>query len=332
MTILMTRQHVCKLKIMSGFFRAAVSTAPQSPRPSAPVLSQIENDAIFVESIKMIEYDSMIWERDNLKGYRWYSFMYFPFPAYVCLLHGLRTRTTGDLCERAWSAICENHDKRGLLKHLRTPLHIAFGPLFLKSWNVREAAEHQMGRTIAPPKLITIMRQYVANLPKRERSKSPAHSSVVATPPNIPPPSVVSTEHYVTPSPPPMAGTHYHMPQQPTPPPTVQQQNYPNIDGYTMNSTGQDGSNIHQQHSPHHHQQQQQPLPPHVYPPGSGVPIPTLNSGTGGVFPEYNFGGEMDFDYVMNLGFMVPPQLQPHHVFAPQMHVQQDPNQAPVLW
>ncbi|KAH7035707.1 fungal-specific transcription factor domain-containing protein [Microdochium trichocladiopsis] len=324
MTILMTRQHICKLKIMSGFFRAAISTAPQSPKPSSPALSQSENDAIFVESIKMIEYDSMIWDRDSLQGYRWYSFMYFPFPAYVCLLHGLRTRTTGELCERAWSAICENHDKRGLLKHLRTPLHIAFGPLFLKSWNAREAAEHQLGRTLAPPKLITVMRQYVANLPKRDRSKSPTHSAVT-TPPNMAPPSTGSTEHYVTPSPPPMA-PQQHVQQQHTPPATVQQQNYPNIDMYTMHSgVGGPGSGSSQHQQPHQHE-------PRAYPPGSSAPMPTLNGGTGGVFPELNFGGEMDWDYIMNLGFMVPPQPQPHHAFAGQMHAAQDPNQAQVLW
>ncbi|KXJ95186.1 fungal-specific transcription factor domain-domain-containing protein [Microdochium bolleyi] len=360
-TLLITRQHMCKLKIMSGFFRAAISTTPQSPKPSSAQLSQSENDAIFVESIKMIEYDSMIWEADSLQGYRWYSMMNFPFPAYVCLLHGLRTRTTGELCERAWNAICDNHDKRRLLAHLRTPLHIAFGPLFLKSWDAREAAEHQLGRTLVPPKLITVMRQYVAAMPKRMRSKSPSHS-VVATPPNMAPPSTVSSDHYVTPSPPPAMGPQHHVQQQqqqPSPPqqqqqqqqpqqrqqqqqqqqhtpPATVQQSYPNIDMYTMSNDGnQNGGPLHHHH--HHHSQAPEVRAPAAYAPGSGPPGSTLNTGTGGVFPELNFGGEMDWDYIMSLGFMVPPQPQvpPPHMFAGQMpHMGgQDPNlTAQVLW
>ncbi|KAI1384919.1 fungal-specific transcription factor domain-containing protein [Hypoxylon trugodes] len=166
MTLLMTRSNICKLKIVSGFFRVAL-TAP-TPLPA------VEREDLFIEAIKTIEYDSMMQARENLKGFLWYTQMHFPFPAYICLLADLRHRTTGDLCERAWATICENADLRKMTAHMRSPMHLSFSPLFVRAWDAREAAEAALGRTIAPPRLITHMRQVAARLPKAAKKQTPA--------------------------------------------------------------------------------------------------------------------------------------------------------------
>ncbi|KAG4222727.1 hypothetical protein PC116_g28800 [Phytophthora cactorum] len=184
----MTRANICKLKVASGFFRVAL-TAP-APLPPA------EREELFVEAIKMIEYDTMIQARDSLKGFLWYTNMHFPFPAYICLLTELRHRTTGELCERAWETICEHADRRKMTSHMRSPMHLSFSPLFVKAWDAREAAEAALGRTLAPPRLITHMRQIAARLPKTIKKRSP-----VPTPsPKIP---VISGSYVATaPTPP----------------------------------------------------------------------------------------------------------------------------------
>ncbi|KAI0485984.1 fungal-specific transcription factor domain-containing protein [Xylaria cf. heliscus] len=165
MTLLMTRGNISKLKVYSGFFRVAI-TAP-SPLPAA------ESEALLIEAMRMLEYDSMMQAHERLKGFLWYTKMYFPFPAYVCLLSELRHRTTGDLCERAWETIFEHADKRKMTTTTRTPLHLAFSALFVKAWDAREAAEAANGRTLAPPRLITVMRQIDAQKPKKAKDKTP---------------------------------------------------------------------------------------------------------------------------------------------------------------
>ncbi|KAI0460275.1 fungal-specific transcription factor domain-containing protein [Xylaria acuta] len=165
MTLLMTRGNICKLKVYSGFFRVAI-TAP-SPLPAA------ESEALLIEAIRMLEYDSMMQAHERLKGFLWYTKMYFPFPAYVCLLSELRHRTTGDLCERAWETIFEHAERRKMTTTTRTPLHLAFSALFVKAWDAREAAEAANGRTLAPPRLITVMRQIDARRPKKAKDKTP---------------------------------------------------------------------------------------------------------------------------------------------------------------
>ncbi|KAI8964863.1 fungal-specific transcription factor domain-containing protein [Daldinia sp. FL1419] len=265
MTLLMTRANICKLKIISGFFRVAL-TAP-APLPTA------EREDLFIEAIKMVEYDTMMQAKESLRGFLWYTNMHFPFPAYICLLTELRHRTTGDLCERAWETICEHADRRKMTSHMRSPMHLSFSPLFVKAWDAREAAEAALGRTLAPPRLITHMRQIAARLPKTIKKKSP-----MPTPsPKIP---VISGAYVAT---------------APTPP---EQPNVPS----TMP--------IYQESD--------------IF--GGGMPQIDMNRQFATAFPEVNFGGEMDWNFLMQEygGFIAhPPQMT---AFANQTPMQ-DPNQ-----
>ncbi|KAI1415809.1 hypothetical protein F5Y13DRAFT_206739 [Hypoxylon sp. FL1857] len=269
MTLLMTRANICKLKIVSGFFRVAL-TAP-APLPVA------EREEIFIEAIKMIEYDSMIQARENLKGFLWYTHMHFPFPAYICLLTELRHRTTGDLCERAWETICEHADRRKMTTHVRSPMHLSFSPLFVKAWDAREAAEAALGRTLAPPRLITHMKQIAARLPKTTRKRTP-----VPTPsPKIP---VISGAYVASSQTPPES--------QQSVPSTVPL--YPESDLFA-----------------------------------GGMPQIDMNRQFAAAFPDVNFGGEMDWNYLMQeyggfMGVAQPPQMS---AYANQTPLQ-DPSQA----
>ncbi|KAI5926645.1 fungal-specific transcription factor domain-containing protein [Camillea tinctor] len=269
MTLLMTRANICKLKVGAGFFRVAI-TAPQPLPPS-------ESEALFIEAIKMVEYDGMIQAHESLKGFLWYMGMHFPFPAYVCLLTELRTRTTGDLCERAWEAIFEHAERRKLTSHVRSPLHLSFSGLFVKAWDAREAAEAALGRTLAPPRLITLMRQLEARQPKKEKQKTPAPTPS----PKIP---VVSASFVSAPP----------------------------------------------QHSPE--ASAETSVPPGTMPmyPGNdmfpGMQPVDINRQFSNAFPDVNFGGEMDWEMLMQeYSNFIPIPLPPYSTSIPQP---QDPSQA----
>jgi hypothetical protein len=152
-TLLMTRQALCKLRIIDYLCRTA----------NTDNVDQTERDNYFMEALRMVEYDNAIQSSDMLQGFRWYTYAHFPLPAYLCLVSELRHRTTGELCERAWDVMIENHDRRGLLRRLnRNPLHIAFGRYFVKAWDAREAAELQLGRSLPTPKIVTLLRATLA--------------------------------------------------------------------------------------------------------------------------------------------------------------------------
>ncbi|KAK4454398.1 putative transcriptional regulatory protein [Podospora aff. communis PSN243] len=151
-TLMMTRQALCKLRVIDFLCRGVPSDS----------LDQAERDHLFVEAVKVVEYDNVIQCTESIQGFRWYTYQHFPFPAYIFLVSELRHRTTGDLCERAWAAMIENHERRGLTRNLRSPMHIAFGHFFVKAWDAREAAELQMGRSLQTPRIVALLRNTVS--------------------------------------------------------------------------------------------------------------------------------------------------------------------------
>ncbi|KAH6635561.1 fungal-specific transcription factor domain-containing protein [Chaetomium sp. MPI-SDFR-AT-0129] len=162
-TLLMTRQALCKLRIIDFLCRTA----------NTENVDQNERDSYFMEALRMVEYDNIIQSSDILQGFRWYTYAHFPLPAYLCLVSELRHRTTGELCERAWDVMIENHDRRGLLRRLnKNPLHIAFGHYFVKAWDAREAAELQLGRSLPTPKVVTLLRTTLAARTRRPTTMS----------------------------------------------------------------------------------------------------------------------------------------------------------------
>lgn len=156
-TLMMTRQAISKLRVIDFLCRTS----------GAEHVDPAEREALFLEAIRTVELDNLIQTADALQCYRWYTYQHFPFPAYIFMVSELRVLTTGGLCERAWNAMIENHEHRGLLRrNLRSPLHIAFGHFFIKAWDAREQAELQLGRSLPTPKIVTLLRN---NLSKWKR-------------------------------------------------------------------------------------------------------------------------------------------------------------------
>ncbi|OLN97581.1 putative transcriptional regulatory protein C139.03-like protein 1 [Colletotrichum chlorophyti] len=153
-TLTMTRQALCKMRVISFLVRMG--------NGEATTLQDHERDTLFGEAIQMIEYDNVVQAADSLQGYKWYTYLHFPFPAYMFLVTELRHRLTGPMVERAWDAIAENHERRGLMSTLHSPMHIAFGNLFIKAWDAHETGQQQIGKPVQEPMWITRLRQRAA--------------------------------------------------------------------------------------------------------------------------------------------------------------------------
>ncbi|KAK1996963.1 hypothetical protein LX36DRAFT_579387 [Colletotrichum falcatum] len=161
-TLTMTRQALCKMRVISFLVRMG--------NGEATTLADHERDTLFLEAIQMIEYDNIVQAADSLQGYKWYTYLHFPFPAYMFLVTELRHRLTGPMVERAWDAIAENHERRGLMSTLHSPMHIAFGNLFIKAWDAHEAGQQQIGKPMQEPMWITRLRQRAEKMGKKQRS------------------------------------------------------------------------------------------------------------------------------------------------------------------
>ncbi|KAB8270239.1 fungal-specific transcription factor domain-containing protein [Aspergillus minisclerotigenes] len=150
--LMMARVSLCRLRIVDFMSRGV----------SATTLENRKRDALFMTAIEMLEYDNIIHTAPSLRNFLWYTQLLVPLPGYVFLVGELRQRTTGELCERAWKAICVNYNHRGLIRKLRSPMHVAFGRMLLKAWDAHEEAELQLGRNVQPPQLVTMLREHLA--------------------------------------------------------------------------------------------------------------------------------------------------------------------------
>ncbi|KAE8369128.1 fungal-specific transcription factor domain-containing protein [Aspergillus caelatus] len=159
--LMMARVSLCRLRIVDFMSRGV----------SATTLEDRERDALFMTAVEMLECDNVIHTTPNLRNFLWYTQLLVPLPGYVFLVGELRQRTTGELCERAWKAICGNYNHRGLIRKLRSPMHVAFGRMLLKAWNAHEEAELQLGRNLQPPQLVTLLRERVAQQASTSQSK-----------------------------------------------------------------------------------------------------------------------------------------------------------------
>lgn len=150
-TLTMTRQNLCKMRVIG--FLVRMHNAEAMP------LKEMERDSLCLQATQMIEYDNVVQSSESLQPFRWYAMHHFPFPAYMFLVQELRSRVSGPLVERAWDAIAANYHLRGILSNLHSPMHSAFGNLFLKAWDAHEASQLSSGKQVAQPQFITTLRE-----------------------------------------------------------------------------------------------------------------------------------------------------------------------------
>lgn len=171
-TLIMTRQTLSKMRVINYLVRMHSSNNP---------LKEMERENLFIQAVQMIEYDNVVQASDSLQGFKWFTAHHFPFPAYMFLVQELRHRCLGPLVERAWEAAAANHDLRGLIHRTHSPMHAAFGRLFVKAWDAR--IEASLANSLPPPdtpKFILVLRDddEKRRRAKRENRKDPITKTV----------------------------------------------------------------------------------------------------------------------------------------------------------
>ncbi|KAF9892792.1 hypothetical protein FE257_000381 [Aspergillus nanangensis] len=162
-TLMMTRISLCKLRAFNFICRDKSSTMDSNPD---------DRDAAFLDAIQMLEYDNVIYSTANLRRFLWYTKMQMPIPGYIFLANELCHRVMDESCERAWKAIFENHERRGLVWNLQSQMHMALGHMLLKAWGSREQAELQRGKALETPRLVALLRQRVSQKSAKQKSGS----------------------------------------------------------------------------------------------------------------------------------------------------------------
>ena len=191
-TVTMTRQALSAMRVVNYLMRLHNTDNP---------LKDIERDNLFLVATQMIEYDNVVHASESLKPFTWYTAHFFPFPAYMFLIHELRQRCIGTMVERTWDAITANYNYRGLHNSLHNPMHGPFSKLYVRAWDARVDALRATGRDIpAEPRFIKVLRERTVvrrspgsaapdgvphEMPQWSRDGSNAGDSAMMTPPSL---------------------------------------------------------------------------------------------------------------------------------------------------
>lgn len=155
-SVLMVRLEVWKLR--SGMFSTRI---PPKMRHQTPPK---EKDVAFSASLSALESHNAMLSTASIQNFVWYAFTNPPFPAYLCLLCELRTRTDGELADRAWNQIAkhaENRRKHSSWDHARksSRIRLAIAGLTVKAWEARERARLHFQPALPVPGFISGLRQ-----------------------------------------------------------------------------------------------------------------------------------------------------------------------------
>lgn len=176
LTLMLTRGALCKLRVVEFMCRGIPTSS----------LSGYERDSLFLTAIKMLEYDDLIYTIESLRGFLWYTQTQGPLPGYIFLISELRERTRGELCERAWKVIWDNHEHRHFIRNIGNPMHDAFMHATIRAWDAREEAELRLGRTIEPPSLVILSRQFTTDRKASRNGSQPAQNEGLEPQPESP--------------------------------------------------------------------------------------------------------------------------------------------------
>lgn len=153
--IWMARGYTAKYRLMEYFSKT-----------TDPSFSDTEEqrDVAMTSAFTMLECDTILRSSPLTKGFGWFLDLSFPFPAYIHIIQEVRRRPMGERASQAWELMSNNADVR-VLPDVKAESSVfrMFYQTILLAWEATEA-EAKPGEPLAPPRIITSLRQKEAEL------------------------------------------------------------------------------------------------------------------------------------------------------------------------
>ncbi|KAJ5108824.1 hypothetical protein N7456_005499 [Penicillium angulare] len=156
MTIWALRAQVSKYYLLECYARFLDSTSPPT---------DTESDAFVEHALCMLYSDTKIYTSPLSKGFIWLLQYYFPFPAFIHVMHDLKKRPTGGHAARAWTVMNDNFEARFVsVDEVHAPLFAMFANVILRKWEGIEEILKQSGASTVPPKLVTSIKRKLSDI------------------------------------------------------------------------------------------------------------------------------------------------------------------------
>lgn len=156
MTIWHARAYLARCHLLEHYASAASRTGQST---------EAQLDTTLSLTIRMVMCDTKMMTAAHARGYRWFLRMYFPFPAFIHIIHDLRRRPRGALAQRAWEVMGENYEVRFPQRAVSSgpgsrsaPLFKLFSRLVMSAWEACEGAV-KPGEEVVTPRVVQLVRE-----------------------------------------------------------------------------------------------------------------------------------------------------------------------------
>ncbi|KAH7324767.1 hypothetical protein B0I35DRAFT_348801 [Stachybotrys elegans] len=153
MSLWSTRAYLARCRIMQLYITLAGSNV---------VATEAQLDKGMELAITMLECDFKLHESPRTTRFAWYMRSYFPFPAFMHLLEGIKKRPHSQHCEKAWNIMgkCLAH-RYPSAPVTNKPLIRVFNKNILAAWDIYFAAQASP-ESVPVPRLISTVREHEA--------------------------------------------------------------------------------------------------------------------------------------------------------------------------
>ncbi|KAF2466207.1 uncharacterized protein BDR25DRAFT_269406 [Lindgomyces ingoldianus] len=167
-----TRAYLAKCRLLEHHSRYSNSSVQQT---------DAQCDAAISHALRMLECDTQFRTSPLIKRFLWLAHLYFPFPAYIQIIQDLKRRPGSEHAEQAWEVMSDNYEARFgfLCKDSESPLFKIFTKIVLQGWGAREAALSQLGEPLMPPRIVSSIRQRVAQIAQNAQTPDTHHPHVM---------------------------------------------------------------------------------------------------------------------------------------------------------
>jgi hypothetical protein len=155
MTIWWARAYLAKCRLMEHLAR--YSSIPMHP-------TDAQRDTAISHALRMLECDTKFMTSSLTKRFLWLLNLHFPAPAYFQILQDLRKRPGSELAEQAWGVMSNHYEARFVFLAQKDEdfFFKIFANLVFQAWRAREAACSQLGEPPVSPRIVSFIRQKVA--------------------------------------------------------------------------------------------------------------------------------------------------------------------------
>jgi hypothetical protein len=137
------------VRFMIAKYRFAVNNAQMSKPDTAPTDEQ--RTVAMRAAIDMLEIDTMLMKSELIAGFRWFTQLSFPMPAYVRLAQELKRKPNCAAAEECWAAMSHNHEVRFAQRQSDGPMFLLLARLILWAWDALEAWREEAGVEATEP-------------------------------------------------------------------------------------------------------------------------------------------------------------------------------------